>query len=429
MRTRTSKLILLLMAFIVMFQVSCGSKKSEPNVVVIVIDTLRADHLPMYGYEKNTAPFLSELAQKGVLFENAFSASSWTAPSTASIFTSFYPIQHGVKMGLQDSNKNNIQLNAIPEEIKTIPEVLKSAGYTTYGVAENINIGKEIGFNQGFDSFKRFQYPNNKRIERFLERWADEIMSREKYFLYIHFNDPHGPYHARTPWYKKEEKIRRDIVARYDSEISYVDDRIKNLYKRFGWDKNTLLIITADHGEGFWEHGVAGHGNTLYSEVVHVPLMICFPESGQKTGRIKKKVAAMDILPTINSYLGIGDSTLREGVDLMPLVRGKKGNTNDRYLFPFAIHYLLERERTPKEDVGKRITLKSIVHKNWKYIVRFKEGAMEKDLIIEHRDLARLLFSKYAEFEKKCKKYRQVSKRVKLDKKKKKELQTLGYVQ
>lgn len=438
MRTGTKWIILLSLIAAAMLQVNCRGKSPEPNVVLIVIDTLRADHLTTYGYEKDTAPFINKIAGRGVVFENAYSTSTWTAPATASIFTSLYPFQHGVTTGFFATQGMGIDLNIIPPEVKTIPQFLKEKGYSTYGVAENVNIGKAIGFSRGFDKFKLFPYPNKKLIEARLEKWADEIMSRDKYFLYIHFNDPHGPYHARTPWYKKKEKIRLDLVARYDSEISYVDARIKELYHRLGWDKNTLIIIAADHGEGFREHGFNGHGNSLYVEATHVPLIFMFPEQGKKPRRIALNVGAIDILPTINSYLGIEGDTIAEGVDLMPVINGKETGDSERFLFAHAIHRFVRK--VDRKGINK--VMRSVTSGKWKYIINLENKVVvSRELFNRSEDpgetinlfsgsqtIARRLFSSYTVFEKNCKKYKQVSKRVKLNEKKKKELKTLGYV-
>ena len=244
-KNNTSKYFLIT-ALIIAFsihQVNCKRKSSnEPNVVLIVLDTLRADHLPFYGYKKKTAPFLSEIASRSIIFENAYSASSWTAPATASIFTSLYPFQHGVTTGLKTSKFFKIKLNRIPEKIKTITEILKENGYKTYGVADNINICKDEGFTQGFDRFKLLPYEFETKTNIQLEKWAEEIKAQKKYFLYIHYNDCHLPYHKRSPWYQKKENERDDLISCYDSEINYVDAKIKKMYELFGWDKNTMLI-------------------------------------------------------------------------------------------------------------------------------------------------------------------------------------------
>jgi len=424
----TVAIFLIFVGIVFMLQINCSRKSADPNIVLIVIDTLRADHLPFYGYKKNTAPFLSKIASQSVVFENAFSASSWTAPATASIFTSLYPIQHGVIRGYWASRNRKIELHRIPEKIKTIPEVLKEKGYKTYGIAVNINICKEQGFTQGFDRFKLFRYGQEERSNPHLKEWAQEIGSQEKSFIYIHYNDPHRPYHKRRPWYEKRKNKRADIIARYDSEINYVDQKIKDIFDFFLWDKNTLLIVTADHGEGFMEHNQTGHSNTLYSEVLRVPFIIYFPEEDRVHKRIKSNVSSLDILPTIKDYLDIEDNEIQEGISLMPLIRGKIEDDNKRFFFPYL--------RTQKD---MSLLLRGTIWNEWKYIFsnkntqelyNLREDPGEKvNLYHMNKEMMKRLFSKYSEFEKNCKKFKRESKKTKLEAEKIKELKTLGYVE
>jgi len=136
------------------------SKPARPNVVLIVVDTLRADRLPFYGSPQNTAPFLADLARRSVVFENAWSPSSWTLPATVSVLTSVHPFQHGVNSlkGLElRPDEDPVPVDYIPEEIENLAEVLSSAGYRTYGIASNVLIGEEVGFERGFDRFVRLE--------------------------------------------------------------------------------------------------------------------------------------------------------------------------------------------------------------------------------------------------------------------------------
>lgn len=419
----------LMTAFLlVLSMTNCGKKAPEPNVVLIVIDTLRADHLPFYGYKKNTAPFLSEIAAKSAVFDNTFSVSSWTASATASIFTSLYPVQHGVILGYWASRNLRIEFHRIPGEIKTIPEVMKEKGYKTYGTAANVNICEKQGFTQGFDKFEQHRYGEKSKLNRQLKKWEKDIKSGGKYFLYIHYNDPHLPYHQRAPWYQKKKGRNEDRMARYDSEINHVDQKIKEMYELFGWDKNTLLIIAADHGEEFLEHKGATHANTLYSEVLRVPFVICFPGKDQVHKRIKTNVSTIDILPTLKDYLGIKDGEFTQGISLMPYIRGQEKEDNSRYLYPYM--------RTQK---NWRRLLRAAVWKDWKYIFsnenekelyNLKDDPGEKfNLYEKNKKLAGELFYRYHEFEKKCKKFQWERKKGTLSSKKIKELQTLGYVE
>lgn len=431
-------IVSILVSFSLIIINGCKEKTPEPNVVLIVLDTLRADHLPFYGYGKNTAPFLSHIASRGVVFENTFTASSWTGPATASIFTSLYPFQHGVTTGFFAGKFFKIEINRIPNCIKTIPELLKANGYKTYGVANNPNICEEEGFARGFDKFALFKDAHEKKMTLQLENWCNEIKSQKKYFLYIHYNDCHVPYTPRKPWYEKKEKKRDDIFSRYDSEISYVDEKIKKIYEQLGWDNNTLLIITADHGEEFWDHKKTGHGKTLYSEVIHVPMLFYFPGGHYANKRIKTNSSNMDILPTIRQYLDIKSNQAEEGINLLPLINGEKNNSqeNERYIFS----HLLKHSR---ENDGTMAYHKATIYQDWKYIFvdkfqkeyrrelfNLKQDYNEQNNIYAKKmPLANMLFAKFTEFEKKCKKFPQETQKMDLDKNKIEELKTLGYIQ
>jgi arylsulfatase A-like enzyme len=298
------------------------------------------------------------------------------------------------------------------------------------------NICQEEGFTQGFDRFKLFPYKNGKEINRQLEEWAKEIKAQKKYFLYIHYNDCHVPYHPWKPWYKPQKKKRRDLIARYDSEINYVDTKIKKMYELFGWDKNTLLIVTSDHGEEFGEHKGKGHGQSLYSEVIRVPLLIYFPPGDRVHKRVKINVSNIDILPTVRGYLDIESNEVEAGINLMPAIDGNESNMHERYIFSHLLKHSRDRD-------GKKMFHKATIFEEWKYIFvdkfqkslrrelyNMKEDPREKsNAYKENETLAKLLFSKFAAFEKNCKKFDQEIKRLKIDKKKMEELKTLGYVE
>jgi arylsulfatase A-like enzyme len=426
-----------------------GNSSKDPNVVLIVIDTLRYDHLPFYGYTKDTAPFLTEIAYRSVVFDNAFSTSSWTAPSAASIFTSLYPFQHGVVTGYRATKrlkKENpkMKLNRIPEEIKTIPEILRENGFRTYGVAHNININEKEGFTQAFEMFRQFPYGRHSKreINDQLRKWAETIKTQGKYFLYVHYNDPHKYYHGRKPWYRKKNNKKADIISRYDSEISYVDSMINEMYRLFEWNRNTLLIVMSDHGEEFWDHGRQSHGKTLYSEVTKIPFFIFFPEKERMHKRIKKNVSGIDILPTIRSYLKIEEKEFEEGVNLMPLIQKGEDDLKSRYLFSYLLRrnpmiFAPDKMRSKKFD--ERHIVKATIFKNWKYIVtndvskelyNLEIDPEESDNIHEtYRIIADYMASKLAAFEETCKKYKQESLDIELDKEKLEELKGLGYMQ
>jgi len=330
------------------------------NVVVILIDTLRADHLPFYGYSKNTAPFLDSISKKSIIFDKAFSTSSYTAPSVASIFTSLLPSQHGVTTGhfanlrLQKKNEETVTFDRIPLELTTIAEDMKLVGFKTFAVADNLNVSEEMQFNQGFDKFSMFRNEGAQKVNEQVKAWASEIKSSDRYFLYLHYMDPHEPYLERSPWFKSSNDKNQDQINAYDSEITYTDSHIKELSEIFNWDQNTLIVLIADHGEEFQDHGGFGHGKTLYKEVIHVPFVIFAP--GISAQRIQSHVSTMDLLPTLAGLLNFPRKDLWMGNNLLPLI--EENNKEDR----FIISQLLRKAENPRAE------LKSVVSSDWHLI-------------------------------------------------------------
>jgi arylsulfatase A-like enzyme len=183
---------------------SVEARLRRPNVVLVVADTLRADHLPFYGYARETAPFLARLAASGAVFEQAASTSSWTAPATASLLTGLYPPQHGVVLGLRATRRMRrtqptLELNRIPGAVTTLAELLHDAGYRTFGVADNITVCRELGFADGFDRWQTLPYAGAAAVADQILAWAADLAAARPYFLYVHLMDPHHPLHARAP--------------------------------------------------------------------------------------------------------------------------------------------------------------------------------------------------------------------------------------
>ena len=422
---------------IALLMASMACKSREPadfNVVLIVIDTLRSDHLSFYGYSQETAPFLSGLAGRSILFKNVFSASSWTSPATASIFTSLYPFQHGVMMGLLgiiDAQKidPDIQVNRIPGEIDTLPEVLKRRGFKTYGISDNLNIGEKQGFDQGFDRLLTFSYRGAPHLNSLLKEWKNEIMTGGKYFLYLHYMDPHAPYHQHEPLAQPLQGKKSISLAAYDSEIRFVDRHIKEIYELFGWEKNTLLIITSDHGEGLWDHGFMGHGYTLYREEIQVPLLIMLPDSKKKQ-EIRSNVSTIDILPTVRELAGLSASKQDAGVSLVPLIEKKKKKAEARFIFS----HLWNIDSKSKRKLEFKSTIYRKIHFIWRSpsgreLFNLNDDKKERRNRFSSRQRsARILESKFRLFLKKSKKYNPESVYHRLSDEKLEQLKSLGYV-
>jgi arylsulfatase A-like enzyme len=422
-----------MLAALMVLATSCGfGRKGPPNVVLIVIDTLRSDHLPFYGYEKDTAPFLSSLAADGVVFERTRSTSSWTAPATASIVTSLHPIQHGVLRGLLAVRvlrhiDPDISVDRIPDSVVTIAEAMKEGGYSTWGVADNLNVGYEEGFGAGFERLRTTNDAGAESVNSTVERWSDTIRDASPYFLYIHYMDPHRPYLKRSPWYEPAKGELLDSIAAYDSEISYVDSKIKELYDRFEWGKNTIVIVTSDHGEEFLDHGGWDHARTLYDEVLRVPLLFHAPAESLSVGRVEAPTSVLDILPTVRGLAGLPENPAEQGVSLVAALRGR-GELPDRAFFGDL--------RSPPWFGDQ--TLKSVVRGDYKYILTLPDTEElydladdpgEQDSIIDdNRELADELRAELDAFEEECTKYAPESGEVNLDEEDVKKLESLGYV-
>jgi arylsulfatase A-like enzyme len=351
-----------------------GKPSREPwnvDVVLIVVDTLRADHLPFYGYPKDTAPFLSQLASESVVFHRVHSPSSWTTPATASIFSSLHPFQHKAVMGMVESQKLEIALNRIPDEVETIGELFKANGYTTFAVADNVNICRAEGFDQGFDHFQNYNYRGADAVNAKVIEWEQEIQSAPKSFLYLHYMDPHFPFNRREPWFQEQgdhatawQTDRANQIEAYDSEISYLDSRIQALFERFQWQDGTLLILTSDHGEEFGEHGGRSHAWTLYAEVVDVPLLFHAPARWPQGRVLSRRVSTLDLLPTLAEILGFPANPDHEGTSLAPLLDGDEERESDRILYSH-LHRTLSRIGDQQEELRVR----SVIRGNWKLIL------------------------------------------------------------
>jgi len=324
---------------------SCTTERTPPaqppNVVLITIDTLRADHMEAYGYRRPTSPFFSRLAASGVLFAHAVSQAPWTLPSMASVHTSLYPSQHGAI----DAE------TALPEAAETLAERLREAGYSTVGVVSHDVVARKYGFAQGFDVFDESQLMGHGGVtSRALKRIAlarlEEVT--EPFLLWVHFFDPHftyvrhpkvgfadgyqGDLPDRLTWERlvreergPEPKRSLDYIeAVYDEEIAYTDRWIGRLWDeiaaRYGEDRS-VVILTADHGEYFLERGRFFHGRDVYDSLVHVPLVIGGAITPELHGRVVPQIVATRSIPkTVLGMLGMAGGGFG-GVDLLDVAR------------------------------------------------------------------------------------------------------------
>lgn len=331
---------------------------SYPDILILLVDALRADHLPTYGYPLNTAPFFSKWAENGVIFENVISQSSWTKSSIASLLTSTYPSVHGVFTSPELDNPDRFfdEKDILSPHAVTLAEILSRKNYQTGGFSTNHHISPLTGFQQGFDLLKvvDVEYvihkPWGNQVNDAFLKWAKHLKADKPFFAYLHYMDVHGPYTPPSPYketfldfhksrpvrtltdeeYKKlrylklDTKVLNEYMALYDAQILYWDSFFAQLWARIvamGLDKNLMVIVIADHGEAFFEHGYCDHGYGLHIEELHVPMVFYMPNrlSGK---RVKETVALFDVAPTILEMLGIDKPKTWEGESLWGLLQG-----------------------------------------------------------------------------------------------------------
>ena len=344
----------------------CGGKPEPLNIMIIAVDTLRADHLGCYGYTRDTSPHIDDLAARGVLCERCVSPAPWTLPSFSTVFTSLYPTQHGAET----------VHSSLGESFPTLAGILKARGYATGAVINAPALKPAYGVDRGFEHYH--MTPETGRLADGTTRdalaWLDTTGDRP-FFAFVHYFDPHLSYSPPLPYEKAFSgdysgrigdsfnlegfsRVRdsmfvqmqdlsaadRDrIVALYDGEIVFTDKAIADLL--MGLDErnlrgNTLIVFLSDHGEEFFEHGGFEHGHTMYDELLHVPLFFCLPGRLPEDVRLSRPVRLLDVAPTILDLLGIEPPLHYEGISIWPLLQGK-GQALDREgaLLPHDVAY------------------------------------------------------------------------------------------
>jgi arylsulfatase A-like enzyme len=344
---------------------ACGGTSDpagRPNLLLVCIDTLRADMIGAYGYPRPTTPTLDRLAAQGVLFEDALATSPWTLPSGASLLTGLYPHRHGMKSAER----------SLARDVATWAALLQRRGYATAAVVNAHWMSARYGFDRGFDSF-RFVRPAQHRdrpgavVDEALA-WLDAY-GAGPFFLFVHDYHVHSDYDplpeyaaifarpyrgvvdgtteqlkaVRAGQLALDERDVEHLVDLYVAGIRHVDGELSRLLERLERDgrlEDTLVIVTADHGEEFLEHGGVLHGRTQYQEVLRVPLILRGP--GVPVGRrVAEPVSLVDVLPTALALLGEPAPDGIDGVDLAPLWRDAGTDAErlrDRLLFGEADH-------------------------------------------------------------------------------------------
>lgn len=308
----------------------------KPNVILITLDTTRADHLGCYGYPDVKTPHLDSLARRGVLFEQAATVTPLTLPAHCSILTGMYPTYHKVRIN------GNTALN---EEQTTLAEVFSARGYRCGAFIAAFVLDGRWGLRQGFDHYDdQFDLKKYKHIDLgAVQRPGNEVMDaaldwleKEKnspFFAWIHLYDPHTPYEPPEPYLS--EYRPRGLAGLYDGEIAFMDEQIGrcvNRLERNGLDRSTVLILVGDHGEGLGSHGEGTHGYYIYDYAVHVPFIVVVPFENLQGVRVPSQVRTVDIFATLMEIAAVAPSLETQGRSLLPeMFRPEKGEDEFAY--------------------------------------------------------------------------------------------------
>lgn len=270
------------------------------TVLIIVIDALRQDHCGCYGYGRNTTPTMDAFAKEAIRLYSVTPQSSWTRPSVASLLTSLYPEDHGV-FGMQDLLRGGID---------SLPLALKRAGFLTAAWIANPNVGKRFGFDLHFGPFAEFGTDDNWLVDSFVKDIMRGDIGDANLFAYVHLFGPHDPYSTWNP--RRAEFVDKENVRKideYDAAIRNADDNLCKILacvQEFrDWNK-TMVIVTADHGEAFFEHGLFGHGNTLFDEEIRIPFLMKLPKAcGMTVSHPRGTFELRDVPATVLEAIGL----------------------------------------------------------------------------------------------------------------------------
>lgn len=318
---------------------SCSRPQSR-NVVLLVVDTLRADHLGIYGYDRPTSPHIDAWAGSGAVFDNALATSPWTLPSFASLLTGLLPSEHGAGWPV-DPQAGHYLRTRLADDVEPLPLRLSRAGWKTAAFAGNPFVHPEVGLGRGFD---HFFYEADAKADRVVDgvlAWLSGL-GDERFFVMVHFMDPHMPYRApesflgrfsegeprglmltqRSRWDAGliPQRDREYLIGRYDEEIAFLDEQIGRLLAALDEVESTLVVLTADHGEELFDHGGFEHGHSMMQELLRVPLVVVGP--GVVPQRIAVPVTIADIAPTVLEATGLEESAAAAAVgrSLWPLL-------------------------------------------------------------------------------------------------------------
>lgn len=452
-KNRVVLLFLIISLLITGFFAGCGGKQDKKGVIIIVLDALRRDHLSFYGYQRPTSPFIDDLMKKGVVFKNTISAAPQTVPSVSSLLTGIYPYRHGshfFSVSQSYHPTRPVALGGLPlmkKDNLLLAEVFAQAGYRTAAVSSNPGIRNIYGFAQGIEYFRTVNcfsetgavVCDGEKVNRVFENDVLPRIKDDNFFVYLHYMDVHNPYFKPTSFKGRFAKYQGEPVyvngkpdslssaqleyseACYDEGIIYADSLMKDLFRILrdaGIAKNTLVIIVADHGDEFMEHGGLGHGTTCYNELINSFILAVNP--ALKPVVIDARASLVDVFPTVLDWAGIDIPANLDGVSLLPGIKNGKTLPQDE-------------KRMFISELGDR---KAIIDGRWKFIYNLDTKTCElydieknpgetKNLTADYKDLT----EKYLTIMKRIVEKMKVSYSVKsLSKEELKTLESLGYI-
>lgn len=401
-------------------------RRRSPNVVLIIIDTLRADHLSSYHYPRATSPNIDQIAANGTLFENAIATSSWTLPSHASMLTGLYPAQHGAQAYQDD----------LRADVPTIAEALSRAGYNTAAFSASPYFARQQGLGRGFVEFGDFFYSPLGALyqEHYAARIVTDLNSKGviktfgwpsalevnasasdwlgrtdlPFFLVLNYFEVHEPEMVPQEWHGRfatNESIDKRAPSKtiregpqdalqirkrtddYDDAISYVDYCVRLLIDdmgRRGLLNSTLVILTADHGEGLGEHGLFSHGTTLYYSTIHVPLIFYWPAHVPAAFRVTRPISTRDLPATILDLVGVSASQIPG--DSVAVFWGSKTPSQ----WPPPVSELLCERNNYSRSFDRRDEIESIVSPEFQFIIDRRNGPLLYDWRTDPQELNNL---------------------------------------
>jgi len=406
--------------------------KARPNILIYMVCTLRPDHTSLYGYSRDTTPFLRKFSAAGIVFDDAQSQGPWTRTSVPALMTSLYAYTERLQG----------ELGAIPKGATTLAEQLRSMGYVTTSIITNPFVGRVSGLDRGFDYLMESPVVMRKHdeqvegstdsaaVNKVAMAWLEQHR-HEPFFLYLHTSDPHAPYRPpkefearfvnragtgrpnREFWesYDKQQltvgpvitremcrargmdadQFLQQAIDRYDGEVAFCDHSFEQLVtklKQLEIVEDTLIVLVSDHGEEFWEHGFTAHGHSLYQELLHVVMLFWSPKLLPAPRRVAETVQLIDVGPTILELIGSRPNGLFQGVSLVPLLQGGSLTRKTPIMSSKFAHARAGPELLIPDN---RTDAFAIWHDNWKMIYRVNAktaGINEVELYDHHKDPA-----------------------------------------